>query len=102
MVAAATNQGRLLVFPLHQLPELSRGKGNKLLSIPSAAFKNGEEALVAIVALAVTDSLVVHAGQRHLTIKPKDLAAYVGERARRGRKLPRGFQKAEDLSVQEK
>ena len=50
-VAAVTNQGRLLVFPLKELPELARGKGNKLINVPTAAFKSGEEELVGAVAL---------------------------------------------------
>jgi topoisomerase-4 subunit A len=98
-VAAVTNQGRLLVFPLAELPELSRGKGNKLLNIPAAAFKSGEEALVSVKVLAETDELLVLAGQRHLRLKHRDLDTYLGERARRGRKLPRGFQKVDALAV---
>ena len=98
-VAAVTNQGRMLVFPLADVPELSRGKGNKLINVPTAAFKAGEEEMIAAVVLTVDDELVVHAGQRHLRMKHKDLENYIGERARRGRKLPRGFQKVDRLSV---
>ena len=72
-VAAVTDQGRLLVFPLKDLPELARGKGNKLINVPSAAFKAGEEQLVGAVALGEKDELLVHAGQRHLRLKAKDL-----------------------------
>ena len=99
-VAAVTNQGRLLVFTLKDLPELAKGKGNKLLNIPSAAFKSGEEELVGAVVVGAKDELLVHAGQRHLRLKGKDLESYVGERARRGRRLPRGFQKVDRLSVE--
>jgi topoisomerase-4 subunit A len=99
-VAAVTNQGRLLVFPLAELPELSRGKGNKLINVPSAAFKAGEEEMIGAVVLSDSQELVVHAGQRHLRMKYKDLDNYIGERARRGRKLPRGFQKVDVLSVE--
>ena len=99
-VAAVTNQGRLLVFALKDLPELAKGKGNKLLNIPSAAFKSGEEELVGAVVVGEKDELLVHAGQRHLRLKAKDLQSYAGERARRGRRLPRGFQKVDRLSVE--
>lgn len=99
-VASVTDQGRLLVFPLKDLPELNRGKGNKLINIPTAAFKSGDERMIAVVALAEAQALVVHAGQRHLRLKHKDLENYIGERARRGRKLPRGFQKVDRLSVE--
>jgi topoisomerase-4 subunit A len=68
--------------------------------VPTAAFKAGEEVMVAVVVLGADQELLVHAGQRHLRMKLKDLENYVGERARRGRKLPRGFQKVERLSVE--
>ena len=99
-VASVTDQGRLLVFPLKELPELNRGKGNKLINVPTAAFKAGEEKMIATVALTEEQELVVHAGQRHLRLKHKDLENYIGERARRGRKLPRGFQKVDRLTVE--
>ena len=98
-VAAVTNDGKMLVFPLADLPELNRGKGNKLINIPSASFKAGQEQMVAAVVLTEPQTLVVHAGQRHLSLKHKDLENYIGERARRGRKLPRGFQKVDRLTV---
>jgi topoisomerase-4 subunit A len=99
-VASVTDQGRLLVFPLKELPELNRGKGNKLINIPTATFKSGDERMIGVVALAEAQELVVHAGQRHLRLKHKDLENYIGERARRGRKLPRGFQKVDRLTVE--
>ena len=98
-VASVTDQGRLLVFSLAELPELSRGKGNKMINVPTKSFKAGEEEMISAVVLGVDDELVVHAGQRHLRMKHKDLENYIGERARRGRKLPRGFQKVDFLSV---
>jgi topoisomerase IV subunit A len=98
-VVAVTNQGRMLMFPLQDLPQLARGRGNKLLNIPSAAFKSGEESLVAVQVIAETDELLVLAGQRHLRLKARDLEAYAGERARRGRKLPRGFQRVDGLAI---
>ncbi len=87
LVAALSNEGRLLVFPLKDLPELARGKGNKIMGLPGA-----EERLVALIALSASDSLVVQSGKRQLTLKPSDLSHYRGERGRRGHKLPRGFQ----------
>ena len=99
-VVSVTNQGRMLVFPLRDLPELSRGKGNKLINVPTPAFKSGEETMVAAVVVSEAEELLVHAGQRHLRLKHKDLENYHGERARRGRKLPRGFQKVDRLSVE--
>lgn len=100
LVSVVTSLGRLLVFSINELPELSKGKGNKLLNIPTAAFTAGEESLIAVATHAEQDKLVIHAGQRHLTLKRSDLANYLGERARRGRKLPRGFQKVDALTVE--
>jgi len=94
-VAALTNTGRLLVFPASDLPELSRGKGNKLLGIPSTKVASREEFLVAVVAIPEGGNLVVYSGQRHLTLKSSDLGNYRGERGRRGEKLPRGFQRVD-------
>ncbi len=99
-VAAVTNQGRLLVFPLGSLPELARGKGVKLINIPTAAFKAGEEHLVGAAVLGQRDALMVYAGQRYLRLKPKDLEHYTGERARRGLKLPRGFQRVDAVAAE--
>ena len=99
-VAAVTNQGRLLVFSLSELPELARGKGNKIINIPTASWKAREETLLAVKVLAEGQALLVMSGQRHLRMKMKDLEHYLGERARRGRKLPRGFQKVDGLQVE--
>ena len=99
-VAAVTNQGRLLLFPLSEVPELVRGKGNKLINVPSAAVASREEFVVSVAVFAAADELLVRAGQRHLRMKGRDLDNYVGERARRGRKLPRGFQKVDSLDVE--
>ncbi len=90
-VAAVTSAGYLLVFPLEQLPGLARGKGAKLISLP-AAGKAGDERVVAALALARGDELRIHCGARYLRLKGAGLRAYMGERARRGRLLPRGYQ----------
>lgn len=98
-VACATNIGRLLVFPIKELPELSRGKGNKLMSIPSAKAVLREEYIIALQILSEKDSLTVYAGKRHFTLKGADLAHYQGERGRRGNRLPRGLQNVSELHV---
>ncbi|MFC3283183.1 DNA topoisomerase IV subunit A [Litchfieldella rifensis] len=96
-VAAVSNEGRLLVFALAQLPEMAKGKGNKMIDIPGARAARREEFVRDLVVLAEGESLVVHAGKRKLTLKPSDLEYYRGERGRRGSKLPRGFQKVDQL-----
>lgn len=96
-IAAVTNEGRLLMFGLAELPELSKGKGNKIIGIPSARAASREEFVVAIAVLDEEKSLVVVSGKRALTLKPKDLEHYIGERGRRGHKLPRGFQRVDEV-----
>ncbi len=97
-VAVATNRGYLLVIPLADVPELGRGKGQKLIGIPPKAFKDGERA-VSITVLRERERLIVRAGARHLNLRGKDLRAYRGERAHRGRRLPRGFQRVDGLET---
>ncbi|MCH4563389.1 DNA topoisomerase IV subunit A [Halomonas sp. EGI 63088] len=96
-VAAVSNEGRLLVFPLEQLPEMAKGKGNKMIDIPGARAARREEFVRSLVILPAGGALVVHAGKRHLTLKAADLDYYRGERGRRGSKLPRGLQKVDRL-----
>jgi topoisomerase-4 subunit A len=98
-VAAVSNEGRLLLFPLAELPSLSRGKGNKIMSIPSARVREREEYVIALAVLGEDDTLTLWAGKRHLSLKRAELDHYRGERGRRGNKLPRGFQRVERMEV---
>ncbi|MGQ7245741.1 DNA topoisomerase IV subunit A [Halomonas sp. V046] len=100
-VAAVSNEGRLLVFPLEQLPEMSKGKGNKMIDIPGARAARREEFVRGVVVLAPGHSLVVHAGKRKVTLKGDELDYYRGDRGRRGSKLPRGLQKVDRLETLE-
>jgi topoisomerase-4 subunit A len=96
-LAAVTNEGRLLLFPLAYLPVLARGKGNKIINIPAKRIATHEEYVVDLAVLNENGSLTVYAGKRHLTLKPGDLVHYQGERGRRGNKLPRGLRKVEKI-----
>lgn len=98
-IAAVTSIGRLLVFPIKELPELSRGKGNKLINIPSVKAEQREEFLIDLQVLFSEDALTVHAGKRRFTLKSGDLNHYFGERGRRGNRLPRGLQNVTELQV---
>ena len=102
LIAAVSNDGRLLVFPVTELPQLARGKGNKIMNIPSAKVKTREEFVLAVSVIGPGQSLTLYSGKRHITLKPSDLDHYRGERGRRGNKLPRGFQKVDQVDVQEK
>lgn len=96
-IAALTNQGRLLLFKIKDLPELAKGKGNKIIGIPSDAFKKGEEYMCGIAVVNRSESLKIYSGKRHVTLKFADLEHYIGERGRRGNKLPRGYQKVDGM-----
>jgi topoisomerase IV subunit A len=96
-LAVITLQGRLLVFPAIDLPALSKGKGNKLIQIPSGDLTSGKDCVVAMVTLPVNGQLKIMAGKRQLTLKGLDLEHYYGSRAKRGMALPRGFQRVDDL-----
>lgn len=98
-IAIVSNEGRLLVFPVSDLPQLAKGKGNKMMQIPTASFVKGDEFVIGAVVLTDKQSLTVYSGKRHITLKPADLKHYVGERGRRGNKLPRGYQRAEKIEV---
>ncbi len=96
-IAAVTNVGRVLVFPLAELPKLARGKGVKLINIPRA--KAEEEHLVAAVALADKDTLRIHAGNHYRNLKRADLEPFQGTRALRGNLLPRAFRRVSKVEV---
>jgi topoisomerase-4 subunit A len=100
-IALVTLQGRLLVFPAAEIPVLNKGKGNKLIQMPTAEWASGVDGVVGIASLPPGASLKLHCGKRHLTLSPSDLAHYQGNRARRGNHLPRGFQRVEKLEVVE-
>lgn len=96
-VAVVSNEGRLLLFPLKDVPELSKGKGNKMISIPSTRAKLREEFVQAMTIVPAGSGLTVIAGKRKLALKASDLEHYEGERGRRGNKLPRGLQRVDEL-----
>lgn len=98
-IAVITNTGHLLIFPIRELPELNRGKGNKLIQIPAPKASKREEFITAIIELNPQYQLQLLAGQRTLTLKPRDWAHYMGERGRRGHKLPRGFQRVDNAQA---
>ncbi len=98
-LAVITTAGHLLVFPVADLPELDKGKGNKLIDIPRA--KLGTERVAAVAAIPADGALHVHSGARTpMRLAWKDLDAYLGARAARGGLLPRGWQKVDGLSVE--
>ncbi len=96
-----TTEGRMLVFPVKNLPLLSKGKGNKIINIPSARAKNREEYLTLLAIVPDGVAVTLHAGKRKLTLKASDIEHYHGERGRRGNKLPRGLQRVDKVVIEE-
>jgi len=101
-IVAVSTEGYMLVIPLAELPQMSRGKGNKIINIPSARLKTREEYVAAIRCIQDGEKLTVFAGKKHKTMKAAEVDEFEGERGRRGRKLPRGYQKVDSIRVEEK
>ncbi|MFJ4154501.1 DNA topoisomerase IV subunit A [Pseudomonas sp. NPDC089752] len=99
-LAAVTTEGRLLVFKVADLPQLGKGKGNKIIGVPGDRVASREEYVTDLAVIAEGSTLVLQAGKRTLSLKPDDLEHYKGERGRRGSKLPRGFQRVDGLQVE--
>ncbi|MCO7057910.1 DNA topoisomerase IV subunit A [Pseudomonas juntendi] len=99
-LAAVTTEGRLLVFKVSDLPQLGKGKGNKIIGVPGDRVASREEFVTDLAVVADGATLVLQAGKRTLSLKPDDLEHYKGERGRRGSKLPRGFQRVDSLQVE--
>jgi topoisomerase-4 subunit A len=98
-IIAVTTEGYMLVIPLSDLPQMARGKGNKIINIPSARLKNREEYVTALECIQDGEKLIVHAGKKHKTMKADEVDEFAGERGRRGRKLARGYRKVDRLEV---
>jgi len=98
-VAAVTSEGHLLVHHIDELPQMPKGKGNKIINIPSAKLKSREETVTAITVIHEDDSIKIHSGKRHKIITPEEMEHYEGERAQRGRKLPQGFRSVERMEA---
>ena len=98
-IVCATSDGYLLAFPLDDVPELAKGKGNKLINVPPKRLKAGDEVMIGMAVIGEGDEILVWAGQRYLRMGMKDIEHFRGERAHRGRKLPRGFQRVSRIEL---
>ena len=100
MIAAVTSEGYLLIIEAKDLPQLPRGKGNKIINVPSKKLKAGEEHVVGIIALAQGAKLIVHVGKKHKSIQGAELIEYQGERGKRGKLLPKGYRNVSHLEAE--
>ncbi|MGY5611710.1 DNA topoisomerase IV subunit A [Vibrio brasiliensis] len=99
-ILAITNQGRMLLFPIKDLPQLGKGKGNKIINIPAAKAKDREEFVSHLIALPQHSTVTLYAGKRKLGLRPSDLENFRGERGRRGGLLPRGLQRVTRIEIE--
>ncbi|HEY8265827.1 MAG TPA: DNA topoisomerase IV subunit A [Steroidobacteraceae bacterium] len=100
LVASVNNDGRMLAFPVTDLPEMEKGRGNLIFGVPGKKARTGEELMVGAVVVAPNQSVAVHCGERKMTLSWKDLEHYVGSRGQRGAVLPRGWRKVDRLIVE--
>ena len=98
-LAAITTEGRMLVIPVKVLPELPKGKGNKIIHIPPARFKKREEYVKLLEIIPESATIKIHAGKQSVRFTPANISSFVGERGRRGKKLPRGYRKADRIEI---
>ncbi|HHF6352202.1 TPA: DNA topoisomerase IV subunit A [Haemophilus influenzae] len=91
LVVAITSAGRMLIFPAQDLPVLSKGKGNKIITIPAANAKDRSELLTKLLLISDQASLEFYSGKRKIVLKPEDLQKFRAERGRKGSTLPRGL-----------
>ena len=101
LLVALTAAGRMLIFPVQDLPSLSKGKGNKIVSIPAETAKSRSDLLVKLLLISENASLVFHSGKRKITLKPEDLQKFRAERGRKGTQLPRGLHSGVEIEVVE-
>jgi topoisomerase-4 subunit A len=98
-LAVITTEGRMLVIPVNVLPELPRGKGNKIIHIPPARFKKREEYVKLVEVIPEDATIKIHAGKQSVRLTPEIITSFIGERGRRGKKLPRGYRKADRIEI---
>jgi topoisomerase-4 subunit A len=96
-IVCATTAGYLLAFPVHELPQLAKGKGNKMVNIPPKLLKSGDESMVDMIVVSTNDSFLVWVGKKYIRIKWNDLQNFLGYRAKRGNLLPKAYRNVSRL-----
>jgi topoisomerase-4 subunit A len=99
-IAAVSSAGHFLLTPVAQLPQMAKGKGNKIINIPAKLLKAGDELVAAIAVIPEGGKLVIHSGKKHKTMKAAELEGYAGERGRRGLMLSQGYRVVDKLVVE--
>jgi len=101
-IVAVTTEGHMLVTTLNDLPKMARGKGNKIINIPTAKLKDGSESVVAIDLIQDGEKLTLNTGVKTKVLTASEVDEFAGERGKRGLKLPRLYQKLESIEVNRK
>lgn len=99
LLLAITKAGRMLLFPVMDLPVLSKGKGNKIISISATQLAEGADRLVWVTLLSPQSSITLLVGKRKLTLRPEELKKFRAERGRKGTLLPRGLQRIDKIEI---
>lgn len=99
-IVAISSEGHMIVTALEELPQMSKGKGNKIINVPPAKLKDGQEWVAAIDLIQDGEKLKVYCGAKHKTMKPDEVDGHTAERGKRGLKLPRGYQKVDKIEVE--
>ncbi|AUQ23890.1 DNA topoisomerase IV subunit A [Dickeya zeae] len=99
LLLTITAAGRMLLFPVADLPALSKGKGNKIVSIPAAQLASGDDRILWLMAIAPQSSITLYAGKRKYSLRPEELQKYQASRGCKGTSLPRGLQRVDRIEV---
>ena len=97
IIVCVTSAGHLLAFPVHELPQLTKGKGNKMINIPPKLLKSGDEYMVDVICVSANESFLVWVGKKYIRIKWNDLQNFLGYRAKRGSLLPKAYRNVSKL-----
>lgn len=100
LLLTITTAGRMLVFPAQDLPQLSKGKGNKIIAIPSSQAEKHEDYISFMALISSESAITLYVGKRKLTMKPADIQKFRAERGRKGTLLPRGLQRIDRIEIE--
>ena len=100
LIAVVTTSGYLTIYAVTELPELAKGKGVKLINIPSKLLKARDEYVLGATTFKKGQHVLIHVGKQYLRLKGQDLDHYKGERGKRGRKLPKGYQAVKAITTE--
>jgi topoisomerase-4 subunit A len=93
MLVVVSKEGRVLVFPITELPQIAKGKGNKLMAVSDT------DGIADWLVAKPGQEILVHAGKKYLRLSYDALTEYRGERARRGSMLPKGYQNVSHVEI---